>query len=313
MLGNTVICNDDNGLSEFTKRQLIAYYVENTLESARVENGIRCGGDNLYSLFCELVSNDCIRSRDFCISDKKILYRNYEYICNQDEVCINRISKSSFLYKYGKKLNGIRLALKREKLYAYNHLRFYNEVLFPLFSLYSIMGFFLLHGSIACNAMGKSIAILGLDGVGKSTISLLLQEQGWECYSDNFILTNGLKYVPLNLTARIDTKQRISIPAIYEDKELKEINNKKTLNRLIIPDEVYCLYMNSEIKRECVSSDFLSLLLYCNGANEIKEANSFCAPFHLLNSSAINEVKTILLGIPRGKLKEGCEIIINGN
>lgn len=297
---------------DFVRRQFSAYFICSK-ESKKCNWLIECECKEASQIYRLAVTHDYQLSRTFMIKDKIIEYGRFKYFCNGTKISVFYKDENRSLHKYARNIKRFLLLADKTKMYQYNHMRFYAEVLYPIFSVYSMMGYYLLHGSILENQNGKYTALIGLDGVGKSSLAVMLQKRGWKSCSDNFILTNGLYFIPLNLTIRIDTGQSASAKVIYMDKNVKEVNDGSALYEAVSLDEMYCLYICSELEVRNIHTDFLSLLYYCNGASEIKEANSFCAPFRNFLKQSLCEIDLKMLGIPKGKLEDGCEVIIRGN
>ncbi|MCQ5146256.1 hypothetical protein [Enterocloster bolteae] len=319
LIGKTEISIPQRGIAEFTKRQLIAYYEGVATEQSQTYS-IKIFNSRIVDVYRLVVDNEMQLSRNFAISGKKIIYKNYEYKEVNGVIEIRNMPYKLEIKRLIK--NGIynlRLISKSQQ-YALFHAKFYDCILFPLFSIYSILGFYLIHGSLLENRNKEYLSIIGLDGVGKTSMTLMLQDNGWRYLSDNFLLTNGKEYIPLNLTVRIDLDTKTNGRVIYKNRELKEINNFIKMDIKIEAIKTFLLYITQE--RSIISGTkkltSREIMYFCCGAPEIKEANAFCSPFVVLKNNIEginytlqeNEMMNIhLLGIPKGQLDKGREVI----
>lgn len=297
---------------DFVRRQFSAYFIC-CQETDKCNWIVECECKQASKCYQQAVIHNYQLSRNFKIRDKMIEYGRFKYVCSGTKIYIFYNERNGRFRNCARNMKRFLLSADRTRMYEYNHKRFYTEILFPIFSIYSMMGFYLLHGSILENQKGRYTALTGLDGVGKSSLAVMLQKSGWKSCSDNFMLTNGLNYIPLNLTIRIDPGQSAGAEILYMDKNIKEMNDGNTLYKMVRLDKMYCLYICRKLEIRSIHTDFLSLLYYCNGAPEIKEANSFCSPFRNFVKQSLYETDLEMLGIPKGKLEDGCEVIIHGS
>lgn len=208
------------------------------------------------------------------------------------------------------------MVLFKNRIYAKYHALFYRTVLFPIFLLYTVLdNYFLIHGSLV-KYKTNYFLISGLDGVGKSSLTNMLIEEGAECLSDNFVLFNGKDTVPLSLAMRISPDLNTTMNVIYEDDNLKEVVGE--INSVVdrsIPQKVYLLCISDEFSAYSIRIRMLDWVLFLNNAPEIGEANKFISPFLLKSREETNknkgEIDITILEIPKGQLEKGRRIIID--
>jgi dephospho-CoA kinase len=295
-------------LTAFTIRQFKNYIVDiNKSEKAiTVATVIECNKKTVVDKFHSFTINNRILGRKIKISDGTLFVDNARYAIQNNNLIIENRNTS----KLHKKV----YRLLRNK-YAYYHSLFYQLVLFPIFSIYCLYdGYYLLHGSLL-SLNERNVLLLGLDGVGKSSLADKLQEKGGKILADNSILYNGKSVVPLNMAMRLGPMQKSGLKEIYKDKDLKEVLPNTVLYTEIIPDTYVMLSIAEEfgnIKHK-TRKDILPLIL--NNAPEIGQANAFIAPFlyEQLKTNKIdaNEQEIMFLGIPMGQLDKGAEAILH--
>lgn len=293
--------------AEFIRRQLVAYYKGSTV-SISDSYGIRFFDRNVYALFQKITGRKFRLSRGFSVTEGKIVYKSLEYKLGKDCIEIAKVKQRNNVMRIF--VNVLR-KLTEVSRYALFHRMFYEEILFPIFSLYSLYGFYLLHGSLLESDDGRHLSIIGLDGVGKSSIALILSKNRWVNMADNFLLTNGEVGIPFNLTIRVDNNQSIEQNVIYKNAALQEINSMSAGKKVVNIDRMFLLYLaEKEISLQKIECKFIDLLEYCLGADEIKDANAFCAPFNLLgrlhnNGNNRDLLSVSLIGVPMGQLDKG--------
>jgi hypothetical protein len=308
LIGNVEISRGDISLAEFTIRQFRNYIVDiNTSgKTINVAAAIECNKKTVIDKFNSFTINNRILARKIKIDDGTLFVDNTKYSVKHN----NLIIESRNISKLYKKIYRL---LKNK--YAYYHSLFYQLVLFPIFSIYCLHdGYYLLHGSLL-SLNERYILLLGLDGVGKSSLADKLQEKDAKILADNSILYNGKSVVPLNMAMRLGPMQKSGLKEIYKDKDLKEVLPDTVLYTEIIPDTYVMLSIAEEFKniKQKTRKDILPLIL--NNAPEIGQANSFITPFLYerlkSNEIDINEQEMMFLEIPMGQLDKGVEAILH--
>jgi len=197
--------------------------------------------------------------------------------------------------------------------YSLNHILFYQTILYPIFSLYAIVGnYFLVHGSLL-KINDRYIVLTGLDGVGKSSLSNELVKHGATILADNFVLFNGKNFIGLNMPIRLDLQNDTNKNIIYQDDNLKEVLYPPSKTSEIVADKVYFLSIGKNLDiKQLDRSVYLNWHLMNNGAGEILEANLFNLPFYYQNILTNNiedthDIDYYKFSIPKGKIKEAAK------
>jgi dephospho-CoA kinase len=307
LLENVEISIRDISLAEFTIRQFKNYIVDinKSEKTINCDSVIVCNKKFIIDKFNSFVINKRILGRKIKINNSILFADHTRYSIKYN----NLIIEGKNVTKLYKKWYG----LLRNK-YAYYHSLFYQLVLFPIFSIYCLYGgYYLLHGSLV-SLNGKNILLLGLDGVGKSSLADRLQEKGGKILADNSILYNGKSVVPLNIAMRLGPIQKSYLKEIYKDRDLKEVLPNAVIYTEVIPDTYVMLSIADEFKKikHKTKEDILPLIL--NNAPEIGQANAFIAPFlyERLKENKIDarEQEMLFLEIPIGQLDKGVEVIL---
>lgn len=312
LLGAVSILSTDKKLMTFSERQL-TQFKEARFYEIKIDNA------NYITIIANQFSNqiicDQVLSRKHKIDSGVLTFNTkkrshtiiYEYYQFGDALTINaRLVKDTFLQ--------IKRLLGKE--YGVLHTLFYRLVLYPIFSLYALLGYHILHGS-ALRGLGRETVdlLIGFDGVGKSSLtSKLIENKAYTLVSDNFIICNGKDVVPLIMPIR--TMERIpkfeliykagghfeSLPKLQLDYDAL---NPKQLG------EVSLLKIGVEtVSYHYRTINLSALIQISNGADEISEANIFCAPFHFLSvaETICDDVFNVkILSIPFGKIEEAVE------
>ena len=311
-IGNVNIYIKNKYLLEFTKRQLQNYFVD-YIQIDKINNEKYVIIETEINLLKSFNNKNERFSRDCFISNGGIEYQYLRVENIEEKTFISCVRNTTGLHKCC-------VAAKdfiHRNDYALLHSMFYQYVLFPIFLIYTVFGgYYLLHGSL--NVIdNKKILLCGLDGVGKSSLNILLARAGGNIFSDNFILYNGRTVLPLSLPIRND-KDFGAISGIklnYKNKKLFEYLSEYAPKESIEPDKLFLLSIAEELFLKRDSFDEYKLFLYMNHAPEINEANKFIGPFSVFSYNIAKESKKQIdifrLGIPKGKLGEGVEVIIN--
>jgi hypothetical protein len=304
LIDNIEILVKDSVIAKFIERQLSNYIVDTYTKNIKSEYEYIINiYDKTYLSQIEYFFNrNIVLGRSHKIKNNKAIVPNFEYIYRQDKMQIicNRRTK---WYKKFKKLN-----------YRKCNIQFYNNVLFPIFSLYSILdNYILIHGSII-NYKNKNIIISGLDGVGKSSISSMMSDIGAKLYADNFVLFNGKYSLPVNLAIRLYDNQSTKLKVIYKDNDekLKEVISNNIKMEPIKVDEIYFLNMADKLDFSAKTfANPTAWFMFCNIAPEIRDANLFVAPFIYkgMYSTYSYDGKFYNLAIPKNLLEEGVQLI----
>ncbi len=305
VLGNIEIAITTDELAEFTKRQLFAYYQNmEKLNHQSDKNCLIIKSDLILTKAKDYFSKNKILGRAYHIKNNELHFANLRYVYSNDSLLIETTFKEAKnkWYKKRKKLN-----------YAQCHIRFYHQILYPIFSLYTLLnGYYLVHGSLI-NFEGKNIIISGLDGVGKSSLSNILVKNNAKLYSDNFVLFNGKNAIPLNLAMRLDPKQDTNMQVLYKDEDLQEVLSEYRINKALTVDKFIVLYVSEQLKLQKCNSNLIPWVLYSNNAPEICAANAVITPFLINKINKYNEMVTKYLSVPMGRLDDAMELLKNDN
>jgi len=304
IIGNISIDIKDENLALFTKRQLSNYIVS--------KKDVNTGS---YFVSIELENNKKVAFDDI------VFGRDIKFKENSLNISKNsRIDNINYKYSFEKNIR-IDIIFKKKlayylkdlinSKYSQIHMLFYKTILYPIFSLYSLVdNYYLVHGSLL-RLKDKNIVLTGLDGVGKSSLSNELVLNGAKILADNFVLFNGKDFIGLNMPIRLDLENETTENIIFKDDNLKEVLYKDIENNHIKVDMVYFLNISNNLKIEQMDSDIAKLNwnFINNGASEIIGANSFCLPFlyqNMINKKQKidNGIEYLNFSIPKGKIKE---------
>jgi len=307
ILGNTIIEIRDENLYHFFKRQFANYIIN--VEKSEIKSFI-----NIFLNLENLFIRNCQLSRNIKFQDNSFKF-----------VKTAKTQKLTFVYDT---TNSTKISIEFEKKllyylknmmktkYSMNHILFYQTILYPVFSLYSMMdNYFSVHGSLL-KVNDKYIVLTGLDGVGKSSLTTELALLGHKVLADNFLLFNGHTFVGLNMPLRLDLDNPISENIIYKDDNLKEVLFEDIEQNTVEANKVFFMVIGDElsIKKIDTNTAMLNWTLINNGAGEILDANLFCLPFSYQNilspKNSIDEnLEFFMLSIPKGKIKDGVKEI----
>lgn len=313
LLGMIQVWLQDQELETFSKRQFFNFIMDEN-ESSIYKEYVVIRTELNYDDYLREYSEGRIQySRNFKSENGNILYNGMR-ICSEmhGKIAIIIEKQDSLRSKIWRELC---LRWYKEKNYARYHALFYQNILFPIFSLYTIFdNYYLIHGSLL-KYEKRFILLSGLDGVGKSTLTNMLVEEGAECLADNFVLFNGMETVPLSLALRISPNLHTTMKVIYKDPNLKEVvANNSVVKEKIVPDKVYLLSISDEFRVQRVEHNMFDWLLFMNNAPEIDEANKFISPFLLKRNrkkKIRQEIDLITLEIPQGQLEKGRRLILD--
>lgn len=310
LLGQVIInLSVSDELQSFAKRQLDSYIVSENSSSNKTFVLIKVKLKNLEFVDGVFGRQVIFKNNYFeYTKNTKTQNLNFKYYIENNEISI----QIGFLKKPLYYLKNI-----KSSKYSMNHILFYQTILYPIFSLYSMMdNYFLVHGSLI-KVNDKYIVLTGLDGVGKSSLTTELALLGHKVLADNFLLFNGHTFVGLNMPIRLDLDNPISENIIYKNDNLKEVLFKDTKRDVIKANKVFFMVIGDElsIKKIDTNTAMLNWTLINNGAEEILAANLFCLPFLYQNmlslKNSIDEnLEFFILSIPKGKIKDGVKEIL---
>lgn len=309
LIGNVNIIISNDEIAKFTARQFKNYIKEFNIISCNVKFNslIKVQNKKIIKNFEDLSKDFLQLGRNYLFDKCKITLSNIDYFINNDTLNITTGLKQKIKwYKKYKKIN-----------YSKQHSGFYDYILYPIFSLYTLLdGYYLLHGSLL-RLKEKNILLSGIDGVGKSSLCNFLCKEGGEILSDNFVLFNGQNSIPFKIAMRIDPNQETSLNTIFKNNELKEVlppllNDD---NSKIILDKIYILTIGSNFKINSFNTSIANLILFLNLAPEINIVNQKISPLLYANFKKNkyfkDNLKITCLEIPKGQLKEGVKEILN--
>ncbi len=303
----------DQDISNFTKRQLENYVVSESFRTDKQDTSVVIKSNFKTDFF----NKNNVFGRQYKVSEKKFNLNGfvYEYHDGTITITMKRIDTNKpNLYKQLKTI--IKHIIKppvKQNSYAHCHWNFYCQVLFPIFSLYTITdGYFLIHASLI-NYNNKNILVTGLDGVGKSSIANYFEDIGGKILSDNFVLYNGKSAIPFNMAIRLEPNQETNMKILYADHNLKEALPLTVQYREVEVNNIFILSIGEELVLSKSSNNICSTVLFTNIAPEIGAANNFIAPFLYNSINKNTENKDIIkcITIPKGKLKQAMEILTN--
>ena len=303
-IGDVEVSIVSHEVAEFTKRQLFLYLVAEaqTNDDTR-KNSIIVKNKKLLEQCKKFFGTQKKLGRAYCVQDNSVAFSGLKYILENDRFIIKTpTDKKRKWYQFKKKLN-----------YAQCHIRFYNQILFPLFSLYTLFdGYYLVHGT-ALRYKKQNIIISGLDGVGKSSLANLLSAKADAIYADNFILFNGKSVMPLNLAMRLDPKQNTNLRVLYRDNDLQEAIPNVAQTKTANIDKIVLLYIGDKLEITRGTNNLTGLVLFSNNAPEINAANNIIAPFlyNAIKHSGIQKLPqgVQMLSCPLGMLDKAVEVL----
>lgn len=164
--------------------------------------------------------------------------------------------------------------------YKYNHAKYYNCFLYVIFSIYyAEYGFVPVHAALVVKDK-KAALIYGLDGVGKSTLSTKLMDEGFKVASDNITLVNGDNAVNLVQAMRLSLSDHVAkdMITIFESERLKEV-----ISSASDQDVVKINYKLLISMTECMNDKYVScsddIFIISSGAPEVASAYKFISNF----------------------------------
>jgi tRNA uridine 5-carbamoylmethylation protein Kti12 len=309
LIGEMKIDVNDNNLFVFAKRQLKNYLVDESVNNNKSKYivNIKCKKLSKYKF------DDTILGREIQFIDNKLNF-----------IKSSRVQKLKYYYDFPNSSININLTKKLlffvksllSSSYSINHSLFYETILYPIFSLYTMVdNYSLVHGSLL-KVDNKHIVLAGLDGVGKSSLSNELVKMEHNLLSDNFVLFNGSKFIGLNMPIRLDLENDTKENIIFKDDNLKEVLYKDIENDPVDVDKIFFLSISKELAIKKMNNNIVNQNwnLINNGASEILGANVFNIPFLYIN--AIDEhvedniLNSYIFSIPKGKIKEATKELI---
>lgn len=310
LLGHVILLIKDKKLGDFSKRQLKNYVIKEEFikeEISNVEINLSGKKKENMKIINQKYSRNIKVENNILTQNFKNHFKTYEFSTGKYKI----IEKST-----------LKNTLKKIKKNRYSslHSRFYEYVLFPIFDLYALFeGLYLMHGS-SLKVFEKNIMIIGLDGVGKTSLTNLLEEESGEIYSDNFILTNGVQVIPFNLPLRLANNEKIKNNAeiLYQNKNFREVYYEQKQEEKIGIDKIFLIFIGSNNIIEKIEIGIEDLLLISEGASEINGANNSLLSMFFVNKLMFKnnrknqielKVDMYKLGIKKGELKKGVELI----
>lgn len=318
ILGNITINIDNISLGRFTKRQLKNYFV-NEKSSPSDSTYIEYTNRDVSERLKKFADKYYQLGRKISVTYSSLEINEYSYTVKDNTISVKRNYKKPIWYKSLKKLYYISFGNTENKKYASLHSRYYEDILFPLLSLFALSGgYYCLHGSLL-EINHKYIIISGLDGVGKSSVSNYIELNGkGRLLSDNIVLFNGQYAVPLNCAMRLPAGTNTSCEVLYTSKEFVEVFPPCVIFDKCIIDRVFNLSVSKDnFHIHPIDNSLSQLVLFLNNAPEINKANeivSVLAYIHsLADSSGVdnNINKFYDWSIPLGKIEEAVEVLLN--
>ncbi len=309
LIGDMKIDIEDSNLFVFAKRQLKNYVVTESINDDRSKYLVSIESKKL----SEYKVEDTILAREIKFVDNKLIFSklsriqkikyNYDFTNN----CID-------IYQTKKSLFFIKSLLSSN--YSMTHSLFYETILYPIFSLYTMIdNYSLVHGSLL-KIDDKYIVLAGLDGVGKSSLSNELVNLGYKLLADNFVLYNGSKYIGLNMPIRLDLDNDTMENVIFKDDNLKEVLYSECENNPVSVDKIFFLSISNKLAIKKMNENIIhqNWNLINNGASEVLGANMFNIPFLYHNAidgyAQENILDSYIFSIPKGQIKEATKELI---
>jgi len=302
VVGTVFLSIKDKQLFIFSKRQLKNYIVNIFTDNTNVD-------------FVTIDTSIDKKFKDI------ILGRQVKFKDNRFDFSINsKVQRIKYKYNFNANLT-INISFKKKIFYilksliksnySMNHILFYQTILYPIFSLYSLVdNYYLVHGSLI-KMKDKHIVLTGLDGVGKSSLSNELALNNAKILADNFVLFNGEKFIGISMPIRLDLDNETKENIVFQDNNLKEILFEYNEFKAVKVDNIYFLSIGNEFILKEIDKNLAlyNWSLINNGAGEILDANLFNMPFIYQNifekSILLNKnEKYFQLTIPKGKIKE---------
>lgn len=324
LIGECTISLREKKIYEFAMRQLTNYLIESVDSEiySKKENGIA----NIYITNDEIVKNYRQYAKENIGLSNELLWNSNEIEANgylfrilKDELNITIIKAISTSQKM-KNFYHILKSNTEEKKYAILGNKFYDYVLFPLFTVYAAcFGLFCIHGSLIKDKNNKNILITGLNGVGKSTLSDMICESNENILlADNIVLFDGVNGLNFNLAMRLEVDSPTKMPVIYQNSKIKEVLATNFDYGLRKIDAIYNLFRSVERQELRVTKKIIpayAWIKYLEIAPEVGNANDILASWFFLYSFWHNqEFKNFeinFLEVPDNKLIYAKELITN--
>ena len=311
LLGDISITSGDEKLIAFSERQFTRFKKSNYNKTDQnINEYLKISTERS----AEIISTDQIISRRHKVIDGVLKFSM-------------KMRSHTILYRYSK-VDGfldVNTTLKKSMLLTFKrfmgseyrvlHTLFYRLVLYPIFSLYALNGFHILHGSaLRRRDCLTANLIVGFDGVGKSSLTSKLLKKGYDLLSDNFIISNGKEVIPLIMPIRtVEPPEKFELlyaaKTHYESLPAGKLDDEK-YEPIMLGDIAFIKIGKGEINVEQRSVSLSTIVQISNGADEISEANIFCAPFHFLGSETVgsyNHFNVAIYSIPYGEIAEAAE------
>lgn len=324
LVGNVEILINHPILVSFAQRQLRNYIVgqKSFVVSKEYRTIIQTDNEAIIQKLSGILQSEHRLSREIEITDGVLRIKKNWRLAKVTYVCF--ISKGILTLETTIHFRFSADLLKRMlgRKYSFSHQLFYDLLLYPIFSLYALAdNYYLIHGSLI-QKNNEYIVISGLDGVGKSTLSNILDNEGYPILADNFLLFNGNQAIPFNMPIRIkhnDAENGLEV--IYRDKYIKEVLPKQVRYDPVDVNRIFILSISKDLQLRCIRKKDLNQYwnMISNCADEINAANRWMGALHFINLfnlasfdsiTSEKEIKFYLLNVPKGELEKGKETIL---
>jgi len=275
VIGRVLLKINDIRFSDYVERQLSNYILDTTL----------CDGfyGDIEIVFSD--QSDCMDR----LPEKKIKASTGVELSKSEITIEKKYSFKSFTYIYRnnfedvtvsvfeKHVLGLNYSRIKQGEYGYLHSRFYDLILKPIISMFSLVGSYkVIHGAIASNGK-KRILIYGQDGVGKTSIMGELGKKGYSIESDNLSLFNGVSAIGLSVPIRLEKNKEPpgACKLLYQTNNLNEWLPDNNCLLGFDLSNIYCLTMGSiGLKKQCLTT-MERMVSISNGAPEVNNLNEF--------------------------------------
>lgn len=318
VIGEITLNTNDASLALFAKRQLKNYFLS---EKKTITNttSIECISDTEIKKMKSFIASHDMLGRNIVVSENQIIVEQYFFKLDGNKLIIEQCKSTSFVHTLLKNIYYLTIGNTKRKKYASLHSKYYEKVLFPILSLYALKeGYYCLHASLV-EINNKHIIISGLDGVGKSSISnkLDFMNKG-HLLADNIVLFNGIFAIPLNCVMRLAKYEDTKYEILYQAKDFAEVLPAHLVYEKCCIDKIFNLSVAKEkFSLNKINCEMSYLTLFLNNAPEIARANKLLSVLAYINLesgykfSKQNLSNFYSLSIPRGKIEEAVEVLIN--
>lgn len=308
-----------SNLAEYTKRQFTNYFVSYGSDvslNEKYEASLYIYNLEIINIFKKYMEKNISLSRNTFWNKNSITVDEYIYTLSENVLTISVIKKRG-IKTFVKQCLANMKATNEEAKYALLGGRFYQEILFPLLTVYAAgYGFYCVHGSLIHLNTDENIILSGLDGVGKSTLSdLICKNTDNVLLADNIVLFNGIMGLNLNLAMRLEITVETEQEVIYSNKDIKEIVPPEKTTGLVPIDRVLIMLKGNsggieQFEKQIPMQDWI---MFVERAPEIGHANRILSYWMFMHTLVFSkEFKTInikSISIPNGKLKDAKELI----